>query len=69
MSAKFITSGRGIMKNNLLEILACPCCKGELLYDRSAQELICSFERLAWPIVDGVPVMLKERARKLGEDD
>ena len=57
------------MENHLLEILACPHCKGELLYDRSAAELICQHDRLAWPIVDGVPVMLESRVRKMGEED
>jgi len=57
------------MDNILLEILACPQCKGELFYDRLGQELICQYDRLAWPIVEGVPVMLKDRARKVGEED
>lgn len=57
------------MNSNLLEIMACPSCKGELLYDRTAQELICNFDHLAWPIVDGVPVMLKERARKVEDEE
>ena len=57
------------MDNILLKILACPYCKGELLYDRSAQELLCQHDCLAWPIVEGVPVMLKDRARKIGEED
>jgi uncharacterized protein len=53
------------MDKNLLEILACPACKGELLYDRHNQELICKFDRLAYPIVDNIPVMLEEKARRL----
>lgn len=57
------------MDNNLLEILACPVCKGELLYDRTHQELICRFDRLAYPIVDEIPVMLQSRARRLSEED
>ncbi len=57
------------MDKNLLEILACPCCKGELLYDRSNQELICKFDRLAYPIVDDIPVMLEDKARRLEENE
>ncbi len=54
---------------NLLEILACPVCKGELLYDSHNQELICKFDRLAYPIVDEIPIMLESRARRLGGDE
>ncbi len=57
------------MDKNLLEILACPSCKGELLYDRKAGELICKFDRLAFPIVDEIPVMLEARARRIGHDE
>jgi uncharacterized protein len=52
---------------NLLEILACPLCKGELLYDQKHQELICKFDRLAFPVIDEIPVMLASRARRLDE--
>lgn len=58
-----------MMDKNLLEILACPVCKGELLYDRSGQELVCKFDRLAYPIVDEIPVMLESRARRIGGDE
>ena len=57
------------MDKNLLEILACPSCKGELLYDRTEQELICKFDRLAYPIVDEIPVMLESKARRIGHDE
>ena len=57
------------MENKLLEILACPICKGELLYDKGNEELICKFDRLAYPIVDDIPVMLETRARRLSEED
>lgn len=57
------------MDSNLLEILACPICKGELLFDRSHQELICRFDRIAFPVIDDIPVMLESRARKLGEKE
>jgi uncharacterized protein YbaR (Trm112 family) len=49
----------------LLEILVCPVTKGPLLYDRQRQELISKSARLAYPIRDGIPVMLEEEARKL----
>lgn len=54
------------MNKNLLEILACPVCKGELLFDKPNQELICKFDRLAYPIVENIPMMLEVRARRLG---
>lgn len=53
----------------LLEILACPLCKGPLLHKREAGVLVCRADRLAFPIVDGVPVMLENEARVLGGDD
>lgn len=57
------------MDKNLLEILACPICKGELLFDAANQELICRFDRVAYPVIDQVPVMLENRARRLGGDE
>ncbi|MDR3478790.1 MAG: Trm112 family protein [Gammaproteobacteria bacterium] len=57
------------MDINLLEILACPICKGELIYDSTSQELICKFDRMAYPVVDGIPVMLVSRARRVGDDE
>ena len=53
------------MDKNLLEILACPICKGELLFDQPHQELLCKFDRVAYPVIDDIPVMLESRARKL----
>ena len=49
----------------LLEILVCPLCKGPLVYRKDADELICKADRLAFPVKDGIPVMLEEDARKL----
>lgn len=57
------------MDKNLLEILACPVCKGELLYDQSHQEIICKFDRLAFPVINDIPVMLASRARRLSHDE
>ena len=53
------------MDAKLLEILVCPVTKGPLTYDRQRQELISKSARLAYPIRDGIPVMLEEEARKL----
>jgi uncharacterized protein len=51
----------------LLEILVCPICKGPLSYDRAAQELVCHADKLAYPIRDGIPVMLVDEARQTVE--
>jgi uncharacterized protein YbaR (Trm112 family) len=58
------------MDPKLLEILVCPLCKGPLVWNKDAQELICKADRLAFPVKDGIPVMLEEEARELaaGED-
>jgi uncharacterized protein YbaR (Trm112 family) len=49
----------------LLEILVCPMTKGPLRYDEAAQELISDQAGLAYPIRDGIPIMLVDEARKL----
>jgi uncharacterized protein len=51
----------------LLEILVCPVTRGPLTYDRAKQELVSPTARLAYPIREGVPIMLPEEARKLDE--
>jgi len=53
----------------LLEVLVCPVTHGVLEYDRDKAELISRSARLAYPIRDGVPVMLPEEARELGEGE
>ena len=53
------------MDPKLLEILVCPVTKGPLVYDRDKQELISKSARLAYPIRDGIPVMLEDEARRL----
>jgi uncharacterized protein YbaR (Trm112 family) len=53
----------------LLEILVCPVTKGVLKYDAVKQELVSVNARLAYPIRDGIPVMLTEEARELGDDE
>ena len=57
------------MDPKLLEMLVCPVTKGPLLYDRDKQELISKTARLAYPIRDGIPVMLEEEARKLSAEE
>ncbi|HET6724436.1 MAG TPA: Trm112 family protein [Gammaproteobacteria bacterium] len=57
------------MDTKLLDILACPICKGPLVYDKAAGELICKPDRLAYPIRDGIPVMLEDEARVLDADE
>lgn len=52
----------------LLEILVCPLTKGPLTYDADAQELISKQAGLAYPIRDGIPIMLAEEARTLDSD-
>jgi uncharacterized protein YbaR (Trm112 family) len=49
----------------LLEVLVCPLTKGPLIYDKEAQELISKRAGLAYPIRDGIPIMLAEEAREL----
>jgi len=58
----------GEIDPKLLEILVCPLTKGPLTYDREAQELISKSARLAYPIRDGIPIMLPEEARPLGDE-
>lgn len=57
------------MNAKLLEILVCPVTKGPLVYDKQKQELISRSARLAYPVRDGIPVMLEEEARRLEEHE
>ncbi len=57
------------MDVKLLEILVCPVTKGPLIYDKKKQELISKSARLAYPIRDGIPVMLEEEARVLAAEE
>jgi len=59
------TSERGAVDRKLLEILVCPLTKGPLEYDAARQELVSRQAKLAFPIRDGIPIMLPEEARKL----
>lgn len=53
----------------LMEILACPVCKGKLELDRENNELICKFDRLAYPIEKDIPVLLENEARKISAEE
>ena len=58
----------GLVDPKLLELLVCPITKGPLKWDASRQELISGAARLAYPVRDGVPVMLPSEARPLEDD-
>ena len=58
---------RGRLDPKLLEILVCPLTKGRLEYDAAAQELISHSAKLAYPIRDGIPIMLPDEARPLDD--
>lgn len=47
----------------LLEIIACPVCKGKLEYNKAEQLLVCQFDKLAYPINEGIPVLLEEQGK------
>ncbi|MEK7811941.1 MAG: Trm112 family protein [Pseudomonadota bacterium] len=57
------------MDAKLLDILVCPLCKSPLVYRKTEQELICKADRLAYPIQDGIPVMLADEARTLSIEE
>lgn len=53
------------MDHRLLEIIACPVCNGKLYYSQDKQELFCKLDSLAFPLRDGIPVLLENEARSL----
>ncbi len=57
------------MDHRLLEIVACPVCKGKLTYDKDRQELICKLDRLAYPLYAGIPVVLEPEAGSMSKDE
>jgi len=57
------------MDEKLLAILVCPVTKGPLIYNKKQNELISTSARLAYPVRDGIPVLLEEEARKLDPDE
>lgn len=58
-----------MIDRKLLDILVCPVTKGPLIYDKEKQELISKSARLAYPIRDGIPIMLEDEARPLKDDE
>ena len=58
-----------MMNGKLLEIVACPTCHGRLEYDEQHQRLICRVENLAYPIKNGIPVLLAEKAETLSQSE
>lgn len=57
------------MDAKFIDILVCPVCKGPLVFAKAQQELICKGDRLAYPIRDGIPMMLEEEARELPPEE
>lgn len=57
------------MDKQLVAMLVCPLCKGKLKFDNEQQELLCTFDGLAFPVQDGVPVMLEGEARRMSEEE
>jgi uncharacterized protein YbaR (Trm112 family) len=57
------------MDKRLLDILVCPVTKAPLVWDAERQELLCKASRLAYPVRDGIPVMLEEQARPLTDEE
>ena len=57
------------MDDKLIDILACPVCKGPLRWLHASREFLCRADRLAYPLRDDIPVMLPDEARRLSLDD
>lgn len=56
------------MDSHFIKLLVCPLCNSPLRHDQSRQELICQYDKLAFPIKNGIPVMLSQEARSLSAD-
>ena len=56
------------MDTKLINIMVCPLCKSSLIYDKGKQVLICKADKLAYSIVDGIPIMLAEKAESMTLD-
>jgi len=56
------------MNPDLLNILACPLCKGKLIYAKSDNQLICKVDKLGFAVYDDIPVMLVDEAKKLSDE-
>lgn len=57
------------MDNRLLEIVACPLCQGRLKYNKENQQLICTYDKVAYPISQGIPVLLADEAIAINETE
>ncbi len=57
------------MDHRLLEIIACPVCNGRLYFNKESLELICKADGLAYPLRDGIPVLLEHEARVFSNDE
>lgn len=53
----------------ILEIVACPACKGKLVYQEKEAQLICKFDRLVYPIRENIPVLLESEAKQVSSDE
>jgi len=58
-----------MINSKLLDILVCPICKSQLIFNKTTNELICKFDRLAYPIKDDIPIMLENQARQIEDQD
>jgi uncharacterized protein YbaR (Trm112 family) len=67
--AYFAKIGNLMMDTKLLQILVCPVTKGPLIFNKTTNELISKSASLAYPVKDGIPVMLEEEARKLTDEE
>lgn len=57
------------MDKRLLDILVCPVSKAPLVYDKKRNELLCRASRLAYPVRDGIPIMLEAEARVMTAEE
>ncbi|WP_218310671.1 Trm112 family protein [Alteromonas antoniana] len=53
----------------LLDVVACPVCKGKLVYDSDNSALVCRFDRLRFPVKEGIPVLIEEKATQMSLED
>ncbi|MDI2091846.1 Trm112 family protein [Commensalibacter oyaizuii] len=64
-----MTNSSAPIDQRLLSVLVCPVTKGPLIYDREANELISCDAALAYPVKEGIPIMIAQEARQLSEED
>lgn len=55
------------MEKKLFEILVCPLCKGKLKYDKKNVALLCHFDKLSFPVRDGIPCLIDKEATKMND--